>query len=35
MRYPDEGTGFIPVLEVGHAAESPPPPEESFMRGNY
>jgi uncharacterized repeat protein (TIGR03943 family) len=35
MRYPDEGAGFIPVLEVDHAAESPPPPEESFMRGNY
>ncbi len=35
MRYPDEGEGFIPVLEVDHAAEAPPPPEESFMRGNY
>jgi uncharacterized repeat protein (TIGR03943 family) len=35
MRYPDEGAGFIPVLEVDHAAESPPPPEESFMRANY
>ncbi len=35
MRYPDEGEGFIPVLEVDHAAESAPPPEESFMRSDY
>jgi uncharacterized repeat protein (TIGR03943 family) len=35
MRYPDEGEGFIPVLEVDHAAEAPPPPEESFMRSNF
>jgi len=35
MRYPDEGEGFVPVLEVDHAAEATPPPEESFMRGNY
>lgn len=33
MRFPDEGQGFVPVLEVEHAAETPPPPEESFMRG--
>lgn len=35
MRYPDEGEGFIPVLEVDHAAEAPPPAEESFMRSNF
>lgn len=35
MRYPDEGAGFIPVLEVEHAAEAPIPPEESFLRANY
>ena len=35
MRYPDEGEGFIPVLEVDRAAEAPPPPEESFMRSNF
>lgn len=35
MRYPDEGEGYVPVLEVVHAAEAPPPPEESFMRGNF
>ncbi len=33
MRYPDEGMGYIPLLEVEHATEAPPPPEESFMRG--
>lgn len=35
MRYPDEGEGFVPVLEVDSAAEAAPPPEESFMRTNY
>jgi uncharacterized repeat protein (TIGR03943 family) len=35
MRYPDEGEGFVPVLEVDYAAEATPPPEESFMRGNF
>lgn len=35
MRYPDEGEWFIPVLEVDHAAEAPPPLEESFMRSDY
>lgn len=35
MRYPDEGEGPIPVLEADHAAEAPPPPEESFMRSDY
>ena len=31
----DEGEGFVPVLEADHAAEATPPPEESFMRGNF
>jgi uncharacterized repeat protein (TIGR03943 family) len=35
IRYPDEGEGFIPVLEVDSAAEAPPPAEESFMRSNF
>ncbi len=35
MRYPDEGEGFVPVLEVDHAAEAPAPAEESFMRGGF
>jgi uncharacterized repeat protein (TIGR03943 family) len=35
MRFPDEGEGPLPVLEVAHAEEAPPPPEESFMRSNY
>lgn len=35
IRYPDEGEGFVPVLEVDHGAEAPPPPEESFMRSNF
>lgn len=35
IRYPDEGEGYVPVLEVEHAAEAPPPAEESFMRGGF
>ncbi|MEK7953567.1 TIGR03943 family putative permease subunit [Luteolibacter soli] len=35
IRYPDEGEGFVPVLEVDSAAEAPAPPEESFMRSNF
>jgi uncharacterized membrane protein YcgQ (UPF0703/DUF1980 family) len=35
IRYPDEGEGIIPVLEVDHSTEAPPPPEESFMRTNF
>ncbi|MCW1884077.1 TIGR03943 family protein [Luteolibacter flavescens] len=35
MRYPDEGEGNVPVLEVDTAAEAPPPAEESFMRSNF
>jgi uncharacterized repeat protein (TIGR03943 family) len=34
MRYPDEGSGAIPVLEVTQATEAPAPREESFMRGS-
>lgn len=35
MRYPDEGMGFVPVLEVDDAAESPAPPEESMIRRGF
>jgi uncharacterized repeat protein (TIGR03943 family) len=35
MRYPDEGEGYVPVLEVDHAAEAAAPAEESFMRGSF
>jgi uncharacterized repeat protein (TIGR03943 family) len=33
MRFPDEGEGPVPVLEVIHSEEGTAPPEESFMRG--
>lgn len=33
MRYPDEGMGYVPVLEVERAEETPPPQEEAFMPG--
>ena len=35
MRFPDEGEGPVPVLEVIHAKEGTAPPEESFMRGRF
>nr|WP_226895536.1 TIGR03943 family protein [Luteolibacter marinus] len=35
MRYPDEGMGFVPVLEVDSAAEAAPPPEESMLRRGF
>lgn len=35
MRFPDEGMGFVPVLEVDSASEASPPPEESLMRRGF
>lgn len=35
MRYPDEGEGPVPVLEVAHAEEGTAPPEEAFTRGGF
>ncbi|WP_035609731.1 TIGR03943 family protein [Haloferula sp. BvORR071] len=35
MRFPDEGEGPIPVLEVDHSEEGTAPPEESFTRGKF
>ena len=35
MRFPDEGEGPVPVLEVDYAQEGVAPPEEAFMRGRF